>query len=184
MTEPMIGEIRMFAFGQAPSGWLLCDGGQHKIDDYSELFTVINTIYGGDGMEKFGVPDLRGQLPLHKRKAKATSATDRLVGQSGGSEQVALLLAHLPAHSHSYQVSSAVATSTSPADMVLAQPNNSDGIYLTPADLTGSTLSVTSTASIPALSTSAITALHENMMPTLTLSYCIAAKGLFPSRQD
>jgi microcystin-dependent protein len=183
MNEPMIGEIRMFAFGQAPSGWLLCDGSTHKIERYEQLFMLINTTYGGDGGDTFGVPDLRGRVPLHKGKASASGSTERRLGQGGGSEQVALQVAHLPVHSHSYKVSTALASSAAPKDLLLARPTNNDGIYLKPEDAAGLTPRSTASATIPALSTGAIAALHDNMMPTLTLSYCIAAHGIFPSRQ-
>lgn len=129
---PMIGEIRMLAFSRAPQGWLPCDGGIYRIADHDELFMAIGATYGGDGASTFGVPDLRGQVPVHQGLGRSTGARRRLVGEGGGKETVALEVSHLP-------------------------------------------------AAMPALGRT-LAAVHDNMMPTLTASYCIATHGAFPTR--
>lgn len=182
MSTPMIGQIRMFAFSRVPQGWLACDGSLHQIEHYPELFTLLGIAYGGDGGATFGVPDLRGRLPIHQVPQPVAGATRRILAQAGGSEQVALEVRHLPAHSHPYVVSTALATSDDPSGRLLAAPSGNDLMYLSPAAVDLSGVRSLSTSSIPALSTSSIAALHENTMPTLTASYCIAARGTVPAR--
>lgn len=182
MYTPMIGQIRMFAFSRVPHGWLACDGSLHQIEHYPELFMLLGTAYGGDGGATFGVPDLRGRLPIHQNTQPASGASRRAVAQAGGSEQVALEVRHLPPHSHPYLVSTALATSDDPAGRLLAAPSGNDGMYLAPDAVNLNARSTLSTASIAALSTHNIGALHDNLMPTLTASYCIAARGDVPPR--
>jgi microcystin-dependent protein len=181
----MIGEIRMLAFSRVPQGWLPCDGSLHQIDQYDELFMVLGIAYGGDGAATFGVPDLRGQVPVHQGLGSSLGAIRRVVGDSGGQEAVALELSHLPAHSHAYLVSTSDATSDTPKDLLLAVAANGDGMYITPeqAASSGSVKSM-QPGTIPALTTATLGALHNNLMPTLTASYCIAARGLIPARAD
>ena len=184
MSYPMIGRIRMFAFSRPPQDWLPCDGSMYRIEQYPALFTLIGIAYGGDGVENFAVPDLRGRVPIHQGVARSTGSTRRVVAQSGGSEQVALEVRHLPPHSHPYLASSALATSDDPSGNLLAAPSRNDGMYIAPDAVDPGSASSMSDKSIPALSTSAIGALHDNLMPTLTASYCIAANGNMPSRAD
>jgi microcystin-dependent protein len=184
MITPMIGEIRMLAFSRVPQGWLPCDGGIHRIEHYDELFMLLGATYGGDGAETFAVPDLRGQLPVHQGLGSSLGAKRRVVGDSGGQEAVALDVSHLPAHSHPYLVSTSDATSTKPKGLLLAAVSNGDGMYITPEQAASGAVQPMLAGVIPALSTAAVGALHDNQMPTLTASYCIAARGFMPSRAD
>jgi len=176
----MIGEIRMFAFGRTPVNWLPCDGSLVNINDYDNLFILLGTTYGGDGVVKFGVPDLRGRVPVHQGQGMARSGklTQRYLGTRGGSEAVTLLPAHLPAHTHPFSVSSDVANAATPEGGLLSRMTD-DNLYVAPekigAAVSGTTAS--STTSVAGGSTP-----HENSMPTLTLSYCICARGIFPSK--
>jgi microcystin-dependent protein len=180
----MIGQIRLFAFSRPPRDWLPCDGSLHPIEQYPGLFTLIGIAYGGDGAETFAVPDLRGRLPIHQGTQRTADATRRILAQTGGSEQVALEARQVPVHHHPYLVSSALATSDDPTGHLLAAPSRNDGLYIAPDAVDLDAVRTMSTRSIPALSTSNIVALHDNLMPTLTASYCIAARGAVASRAD
>ncbi len=177
MSTPYIGEIRLFAFPRIPNGWLACDGSSVSIADNETLFTLLGTTFGGDGVSTFGVPDLRGQVPVHQ--GTGPQLTTRVLGQNGGTEQVTLLATQLPQHSHEFNVSSALATASTPASsLLLAAPANNDKMY---------TSSLAGLTSYP-LSQAAITYTggnqpHDNTMPTLTASFCIAAFGIYPSQQ-
>src|SRR5215212_1508084 len=111
MSEPFIGEIRLFAGNFAPSGWMFCAGQLVPISEYDALFTLIGTTYGGDGQETFALPDLRGRLPLHQGGAF-------ILGQSGGVEEVTLTVPQISAHSHPLLGSTSNATTTSPTGNV------------------------------------------------------------------
>jgi microcystin-dependent protein len=105
MSEPFVGEIRMFAGNFAPRGWSFCNGQLMAISQNSALFSLIGTIYGGDGRTTFALPDLRGRVPLHAGEAPGLS--HYALGQRGGAEQVALSVEHLPNHNHALMATSA-----------------------------------------------------------------------------
>ena len=96
MTTPYVGEIRMFGFQRVPVGWQACDGSLLSISDFSALYTLIGTTYGGDGTTNFGVPDLRGRIPIHE--GTGPRRTPRVRGERGGEEQVTLLVNQIPSH--------------------------------------------------------------------------------------
>src|SRR5262245_52997972 len=98
MSEAFIGEIRMFAFPRIPTGWVLCNGSPLSIANYTPLYSVIGTTYGGDGVTTFAVPDLRGRVPIHQ--GQGTSLPPYQLGQLGGEDQHTLLNNELPIHSH------------------------------------------------------------------------------------
>ena len=98
MADPFIGEIRMFGGDFAPNGWLFCDGQLLSIAQNDTLFALIGTTYGGDGQNTFAVPDLRGRVPVHQ--GSAVGSATRVIGSSGGSQQVALTVGQIPAHVH------------------------------------------------------------------------------------
>jgi microcystin-dependent protein len=176
---PMIGEIRMFAFGRAPTDWLLCDGSAKRISDHDLLFVLLGITYGGDGSETFCLPDMRGRVPLNQGQGNSQdNRTPRYLGARGGSETVALQVSDIPAHTHSFAVAGDLANSLKPDGNLLGVPVN-DKMYVAAADIGTSVSSATAdnTTSFAGTSTP-----HENTMPTLTLSYCICAKGYFPSR--
>jgi microcystin-dependent protein len=176
MTTPYVGEIRLFAFSRIPTGWFACDGSLQSIANYQVLYTLLGTNYGGDGVSTFGLPDLRGQLPLHQ--GTGLGLTPRVLGQVGGNENVTLLSSQMPAHNHNFMATTAAASATSPGATVQPGTLPSDHIYLqnisgTPtADAMVATMIKQSGGSLP----------HNNIMPTLTLSFCIAWEGIFPSQ--
>lgn len=177
MSTPYVGEIRLFSFPRIPSGWFACDGSLKPIANNEVLYTLLGTTYGGDGVNTFGVPDLRGQVPLHQ--GTGPGLTPRVLGQKSGSETVTLLQTQLPAHTHVVSVLGSLATVNTPAvNTQLAAPVNNDKMY------TSSLAGLTTYALAPAATGSIGSNLpHENTMPTLTASFCIAWAGIFPSQQ-
>ncbi len=156
MTDQFLGEIRLFAGNFAPSGWAFCDGQLLSISQNTALFALLGTTYGGNGINTFALPDLRDRVPIHAGQGAGLS--DRLLGESGGVDQVALTGAQLPAHAHpasSRQPTTSVATGAVPS---------AHGRY---ADVTESTQ-----AGDP----------HDNRPPYLGLSFIIALQGIFPPR--
>lgn len=176
MTTPYVGEIRLFSFPRIPTGWFACDGSLKPIANNEVLYTLLGTTYGGDGVNTFAVPDLRGQVPLHM--GTGPGLTNRPIGLRSGSESVTLLATQIPAHTHPFNVNSTLATANAPANnLLLAAPSNNDKMYT--SELTGLTayaLAATATGgtggNLP----------HANTMPTLTASFCIAWAGIFPSQ--
>ena len=172
MSDPYVGEIRMFGFSFVPVGWLPCDGSLQSISENETLFALIGTIYGGDGVTTFGLPDLRGRVPLHQGQGPGLGV--RVVGQMAGTETVTLLQNQLPAHTHGLGATTAAATSMSPANAL-------------PAAVSGDTFYVSTTTgnnAVPMapqmLLPTGGTQPHENTMPTLAVQYCISAFGIFP----
>ena len=175
MSQPFIGEIRIFGFGRTPNGWVACDGSLLSIAEYDVLFTLIGTTYGGDGQTTFAVPDLRGRLPIHQGQGPGLSTY--VIGQASGTETVTLLSQQMPGHSHIALATTAAAST------------GSVGTAVIPGAVSGETVYVTDTSGgIPfGLAPQSVTTAggvqpHSNLMPTLTLQYCIAWAGVFPSQ--
>ncbi len=175
MSECYVGEIRMFGFGRVPNGWFACDGSLKAISGYEALYTLIGTIYGGDGQTTFAVPDLRGTLPIHQ--GQGPGLTPRVIGQRGGSETVTLTEAQMPAHTHTLVVTSSAASADTPGSSTLPAAVSGQDFYVTEV----------STASALTMETGAVSLAggsqpHENCMPTLTVQFCIAWSGIFPTQ--
>src|ERR1700751_5587489 len=113
MSQPYVGEIRMFAGNFAPAGWMFCEGQLLQIAQFETLFNLIGTTYGGDGRSTFALPDLRGRLPIHQGSGFP-------LGSNGGVETVTLTVSQIPAHTHPLLASSNQASSTSPANQLPA----------------------------------------------------------------
>jgi len=176
MTTPFVGEIRLFGFPRVPTGWLACDGSLLSIAQFQPLYALLGTTYGGDGTTTFAVPDLRGRVPLHQGTGLGLSP--RVIGQLDGSEEVALGLGQMPQHTHAANATKSNATSKSPGPtMVPAALTTTDTMYA--ADLSGAS---TFTLASSGISTQGGSLPHENTMPTLTASYCIAYEGVYPSQ--
>lgn len=167
MSEPYVGEIRLFAGNFAPVGWLLCNGALLPISEYETLFNLIGTTYGGDGQSTFAVPDLQGRMPLHQ-------GSSHVMGESAGTETVTLTSAQIPAHSHGLSGSAALASTTSPAG----------GLPASLAEVTtfayGSDQPLT-TLHPQSVSFAGGNQPHENMSPYLALTFIISAFGIYPS---
>jgi len=170
MADPFVAEIRVFPFSFAPTGWAFCDGQLIPISQNTALFSLLGTTYGGDGKSTFALPNMQGNVPLHWGQGPGLSLYD--LGQTGGTETVTLLESEIPAHTHQLRGNqllgdTPVPTNNSLARFSKAYQNGTGGLVpMAPQ-------------SIPAAGGSQP---HNNMMPFLTLSFCIATQGVFPPR--
>lgn len=176
MSTPYIGEIRMFAFGTrgAPTNWQVCDGSLLPISEYDALYALLGTTYGGDGQTTFAVPDLRGRLPVHQGTGPGLSTY--VLGQQAGSETVTVLGTQMPAHTHLVVASAGAASALTPGNSLLPAAVSGDNFYL--ADPNGA-FPVPMSAQSTSLTGGGQP--HENCMPTLTVQFCIATFGIFPT---
>jgi microcystin-dependent protein len=172
MTTGYVGEIRLFAGNYAPQSWLFCFGQILPISQYEVLFNLIGTTFGGDGQTNFGLPDLRGRVPIHQ--GTGVGLTPRTLGTSGGEETVTLTSNQLPSHTHMVLAGTSAANSISPADSVPATPS-SGALYLPP----GSGQNPVSPV-MAAISQAGGSQPHENMMPSLALAPIICVLGIYP----
>ncbi len=163
MAEPFLSEIRIMSFNFAPKGWALCNGQLLPINQNQALFSLVGTTFGGDGRVNFGLPDKRGRAPIHV-------GSGHTLGERGGEQAHTLSIAEMPTHVHTASGSSASATTPVPTNAVLAPANN---LYSASNALVAlGASSVTNTGGSQA---------HTNMQPYLTLNFCIALQGIFPS---
>jgi microcystin-dependent protein len=163
-----IGEIRMFAGNFPPAGWLFCDGQLLPISENETLFLLIGTTYGGDGQETFALPDLRSRAPTHQ----GSGAT---LAEMGGVESVTLTVPQITGHTHPLLGSTALGSSTSPQNGVVAQ-DNVVGADLYIQDVPVANMAATS------ISTVGGSQPHDNLQPYLAISFIIALFGTFPPR--
>ena len=172
MSEPFVGEIRMFAGNFAPRGWAFCDGQLLAVSQNDALFSLLGTIYGGDGRTTFGLPDVRGRLPIHAGTGPGLS--NRTLGAKGGQESVTVTVNQLPAHSHQAKASGDVANELGPvSDNVLA--NTAAPIYVAGGG--------SATMGSGAIGNTGGSRNHTNLMPYLCIHFIIALFGIYPSRQ-
>jgi len=169
MAQPFVGEIRIFAGNFAPLGWMFCEGQILSISQYSVLFQLIGTTYGGDGESTFALPDLRGRFPAHQ-------GNGFVVGQNAGTETVTLLTGQLPAHYHG-AVASGGGNVVSPQNAVWStDPYGNTAAYASPPSGT-----------LPTMNSNAIgntggSQPHDNRQPYLAVSFIISLFGIFPSQ--
>jgi microcystin-dependent protein len=173
MSDPFLGEIRLFGGNFAPRGWSFCDGSLLAISQNDALFALLGTTYGGDGQSTFGLPDLRGRLPIHM--GTQPGGPTYTLGESAGSESVTLTQAQMPAHSHALLASQSPAEGADPRGNVLAGsdssnfygPANADKAAAMNPGFVGQT-----GGSQP----------HDNLQPFLCVSFIIALEGIFPQQ--
>jgi len=165
MAEPFLAEIRLFGFNFPPRNWATCDGQLLQISQNQALFSLLGTNYGGDGRVTFALPDLRGRQAIHV-------GPGYVLGQKSGVESVQLGLDEMPEHTHALQASSDNAGAFAGAGNVLAR--STTPLYAAPANLEP----LNAAATPPAGGGQG----HPNMMPFLTLNFCIALVGTFPPR--
>ena len=171
MSNPFVGEIRMFGGNFAPSGWAFCDGQLLPIVQNTALFSLLGTTYGGDGVTTFALPDLRGRVPLHQGAGPGLSPFD--IGEVGGEESLTLTVGQMPAHSHEF-VSPASPALDTPAGSALGSPASGIALYA-PSAVTGL---LNPNANVPVGGGQP----HPNLMPYLCTSFIISLFGIFPSR--
>ncbi|ABM04358.1 phage Tail Collar domain protein [Psychromonas ingrahamii 37] len=169
-AEPFLGEIAWVPYNFAPRGWASCDGQLLPITQHNALFSLLGTVYGGDGRTTFALPDARGRVMIHE--GQGPGLTNRRLGDKWGEEQVTLQTSQIPSHTHRQQASSGSPSSTSPEENVLASPSRTQ-LYADDADIDMSADNISYTGGNLA---------HNNMQPYTTLHCIIALVGIYPSR--
>jgi microcystin-dependent protein len=173
MADPFVAEIRIFPFNFAPKGWAFCDGQILPLSQNTALFSLLGTTYGGDGKSNFALPDMQGNAPMHPGQGPGLSLHD--LGEVGGSETVTLLQSEMPSHPHTVlSVPGNFAANTNVPNNTAFAKTAQGNIYTpfaNPGALSGQTIA-------PAGGDQP----HNNMMPYITLSFCIALQGVFPAR--
>lgn len=184
--EPFIGQVMMFAGNFAPRGWMDCDGRLLAVSQYSALFSILGTLYGGDGRTTFGLPDLRGRAPIGMGNGPGLSAVRE--GQMGGAEQVTLTVAEMPSHNHAAnpQLRASAPASTGPSDSdapgstaMLANTggsfiysNGAADAQMAPGEVSGTVAIGNTGGNIPV----------QIRNPYIGMRYIIAIEGIYPSR--
>ena len=167
MSEPFLAEIKIVGFNFAPRGWSFCDGQILPINQNQSLYSLLGTTYGGDGRTSFGLPDLRGRAPL--------SPESNNQGQKGGSETNTLTVAQMPPHNHTVRASSSAQSASTPESNLLASAGGGRRPIVPYGDGSSNTTAMTATENTGGQPV-------NNMQPFLTLNFCIALQGTFPSR--
>ena len=165
MAEPFLSEIRIFSFNFAPKGWALCNGQQLPINQNQALFSLLGTTYGGNGQTTFALPNLRGRVPIHM-------GNGHTLGETAGSTSVTINIQTMPTHMHALQGTSVTGT-------LNVNQGNMFGVSQTPVYTQPASLQPINSNSVPPVGGSQP---HNNMMPYLVLSFCIALQGIFPSQ--
>jgi len=174
MSDPYIGEIKMFAGNFVPRGWAYCNGQLLPINQNTALFSLLGTNYGGDGRSTFGLPDLQGAAPMQAGQGPGLS--DRALGGTGGSAEVTLTSTEMPSHAHPVNSVSGSGDRNAPGDNLWAEPRS--GRRAVPAYAP-----TANTAMAPdALAGAGGSQPHNNLHPFLAVSFIIALQGVFPPR--
>lgn len=168
MASPFLGQISLFGFNFAPRGWAFCQGQLLSIAQNSALFALLGTMYGGNGQTTFGLPDLRGRVPVGQGQGPGLPSVS--IGEMAGETTHTLISTEMPAHGHALNAFSTTGTETVPGNGV-------------PANTQGSVNAAADTAFAPAaVGTAGGSQPHNNMQPYLGLNFSIAIEGIFPSR--
>ena len=164
MSEPFLSEIKIMSFGFPPKGWALCDGQLLPINQNQALFSLLGTTYGGDGRVNFGLPDLQGRTPMHM-------GSGHTLGERGGEQAHTLSISEIPTHVHTANAVSIAGDDPIPAGNFLAEADNTYSAAQNLTSLNPATVSNVGGSQA-----------HLNMQPFLTLTFCIALQGIFPSQ--
>jgi len=168
MSQPYVGEIRMFAGNFAPAGWMFCEGQLLPIAEYETLFNLIGTTYGGDGQSTFGLPDLRGRLPIHQ-------GSGFTLAQTGGVEQVTLTASQIPAHTHPFLATANQASSQNPGNQL---PAITQAFSITPYGTAAPQVQLSPNS----IGSTGGSQPHDNFQPYLCIDFIISLFGVFPSQ--
>lgn len=171
MSEPFVGEIRMFAGNFAPRGWAFCDGQLLAVSQNDALFSLLGTIYGGDGRTTFGLPDMRGRIPIHAGQGPGLS--QRRLGAKAGAENVTLTVNQLPSHTHPMEAATETATTANPSNAFVATGNAIELFIGDPPDSNFASSAITNVGGSRS---------HTNIQPFLCIHFIIALFGIYPSR--
>jgi microcystin-dependent protein len=173
MTDQFVAEIRIFAGNFAPTGWAQCDGQLMPISQNTALFSLLGTMYGGDGKSTFALPNLQGSAPMFW--GQGPGLTDRVDGEQSGSETITLLESEMPVHAHGLFATAGLAAGRDPSNNPLARSRNGMAYQST---VNANVVSMAPQAVSPAGSSLP----HNNMQPYLCLTFIIAMQGIFPPR--
>lgn len=172
MDNPFIGSIVLFCGNFAPAGWALCNGQMLSIAQYTALFSILGTTYGGDGQRTFALPDLRGRVPLHPGQGPGLSPY--FLGQAGGTETTTLLTANMPAHTHALNGDNVAGGKEFPGPNHVLGPSLTDKMYsVNPPNTSFNPTSIGAAGGNQPFA---------NMQPYLAINYIIALQGIYPSR--
>lgn len=178
--DPFLGQISIFGCNYAPMGWALCEGQVLAINQYTALFSLLGTNFGGNGTTNFQLPDLRSRAPLGFGQGPGLS--NYTIGQTGGADTVTINAASYPAHSHTLFAAASNATSNAPGGLLEAEGQTAGRggtVNLALYSATGTTTPLLAAALAPAAGGNQP---HNNIQPSLALNFCIALQGIFPSR--
>ena len=170
--DPFVAEIRFYPFTFVPKAWAACDGQLMPLSQNTALFSLLGTIYGGDGKSTFALPDLQGRVPMHPGLGQGLGP--KQLGQMGGSETVTLLQSEIPAHTHTLRVQTTLGDASLPTANSIARTSGA-----TPYKAPGG---ATALMAFQSLSVAGADFPHNNMQPYLGLRICIALQGVFPQR--
>ena len=173
MSQPFLGEIRMFAGNFAPIGWALCNGQTMPISQNTALFSILGTTFGGNGTTTFNLPDLQGRVPVNQGTGAGLSSY--LLGQTGGTESTTLLIGNMPSHNHLVQCNTGGGNQAGPS-------GNLPAVESTGTSLNYSNAGANATMNGAMNQNAGGGAAHTNIQPVLCLNFCIAMEGVFPSR--
>jgi microcystin-dependent protein len=176
MSDPFVAEIRIFPFNFPPKGWAFCDGQLLPLSQNTALFSLLGTTYGGNGTSNFALPNMQGNAPMQQGQGQGLSLRD--LGETGGEQAVTLLQTEMPAHTHQVQAVAGAGTLPTPTSNVWASGLKTGPSLYTPSG-TGN-LNVPMNPFGTSIAGSSFP--HNNMMPYLTLNFCIALQGIFPPR--
>lgn len=194
-SEPYIASVDLWAGTYAPRGWVFCQGQLLSISQFSAVFSLVGTVYGGDGRTTFGLPDLRGRVPVGAGQSPGTSLYQ--LGQQGGTEAATLTISNMPTHTHTVTVTSPTisgklmaykgrgALTADPAGAVLSQPSTGNEIYSTSSsntDMGSTALSITLTGGGVTLANTGSSMPFNILQPYTCVNYIFALEGLFPPR--
>ena len=177
MTQPFLGEVRAFGFNFAPFQWALCNGQILPISQYTALFSLLGTYFGGNGTTNFALPNLQGQIPMHW--GSPAGLTETVLGETQGTENVTLNTGQLPQHNHGVQTFQNTATNGTKTNI----PAQTNWIGDSDFDQAWNTATApTATMSASAVGPAGNSLPHENRQPFLVVNFCIALAGIYPAR--
>lgn len=180
MADSYLGEVRMFSGHYAPNDWALCQGQLLKINEHQALFAIMGTIYGGDGVNTFALPNLNGRTPIGK--GQGTGLTNRVMGQTGGAYHASLDFSTMPSHTHAFNTANVDATTPTltAGQTALAHAKAASGTLLYVND--GAAGSATVALSSNTVSVEGAGQSHENVMPCAAINFIISLNGVYPQQ--
>jgi microcystin-dependent protein len=174
MSDQFVAEVRIFPLSFAPKGWALCDGQLMAISQNTALFSLLGTTYGGDGRSTFALPNMQGRAPMHPGQGPGLSLHD--LGETGGSPTVTLLESEMPSHGHAMNSEARFDANTGAPSPNAAFSRTASGTPYQTSNSTNVTMALNTIVAVGGNQP------HNNMMPYLTLNFCIALQGIFPPR--